>query len=82
MTQQILVPTVCSISELKRNPMALFEGHKNTPIAVLNRNKPVFYCIPPALFEVLLESADDAWLSKVVQERLDGPFVEVNLDDL
>ena len=46
MTHQILTEVAASISELKANPMKVVASEEGMPIAVLNRNEPVFYCVP------------------------------------
>ena len=43
-----------SVSELKKNPMAVVEQSGGSPVAVLNRNKPAFYCITAEAYEALI----------------------------
>ncbi len=45
-TYPILADISAGISELKKNPMSVIEQDEGLPIAILNRNKPVFYAIP------------------------------------
>jgi antitoxin StbD len=82
MVSSILTEFATSISELKKNPMAVVESGEGFPVAVLNRNQPAFYCIPAAAYEVLLERLEDLELAALVRERQDDPEVEVSLDDL
>jgi len=72
------------ISHVKRDPMALARDTKDGPVAVLNRNQPVMYCLSPAMFEEILERLEDAQLGSVAEERLaDGSeAVTVSLDEL
>ena len=49
-------------------------------MAILNRNKPEFYCVPQELYEKMLEYIDDQELIRLVQERKDEPLVDVDLD--
>lgn len=60
MAYNILTPYAASISELKKNPMATVEHGKGEPIAILNRNQPVFYCIPAKSFEMMIELLEEA----------------------
>lgn len=78
----ILADNSTSISELKKNPMAVVEQADGFPVAVLNRNQPAFYCVPAEAYEVLMDKLEDIELAKIVEERKDQPEVEVNIDDL
>ncbi|MGX9365091.1 type II toxin-antitoxin system Phd/YefM family antitoxin [Desulfoplanes sp. PS50] len=82
MPSRILAESVASVSELKKNPMATVAAGEGFPVAVLNRNEPVFYCIPSKTFENIMERLDDLELAAVVNERKDQPEVEVSWDDL
>ena len=48
----------------------------------VNHNESVFYCVPAAAYEALMELIDDAELLKLVKERANGPAVRVTLDEL
>ncbi|TNC82605.1 MAG: antitoxin [Oleiphilus sp.] len=78
----ILADNSTSISELKKNPMAVVEQADGFPVAVLNRNQPAFYCIPAEAYEVLMDKLEDIELAKIVEERKEQGEIEVNLDDL
>ncbi|MND59983.1 primosomal protein DnaI [compost metagenome] len=83
MSYQILSATAASITELKRNPMGTLREGEGDAVAILNRNEPAFYCVPPELYAYYLELAEDAELNRIADERLQQPeFVSVNLDDL
>lgn len=47
---------ITSITDLKKNPMAVLNGSHGQAVAVLNRNKPVFYCVPVEVYEELVKS--------------------------
>lgn len=79
---QILADNATSISELKKNPMAVLAQAGGMPVAVLNRNQPAFYCIPAKAYELLLEKLDDIELAKLVKERQSSDEIELSLDDL
>jgi antitoxin StbD len=80
--QSILAESTTSISELKKNPMAVVEQAEGFPVAVLNRNKPAFYCIPAEAYEAILDKLEDIELAALVRERMEQEEIEVSLDDL
>lgn len=83
MTYQILTNTAASITDLKRNPMGTIAEGEGEAIAILNRNEPAFYCVPPALYAYYLELAEDAALNRIVDERLkSSDVVSININDL
>ncbi|PWK47384.1 type II toxin-antitoxin system Phd/YefM family antitoxin [Pleionea mediterranea] len=83
-TIEILTDRIMPISDVKKNPMSLAESTKEKAVAVLNRNKPVMYCLSPEAFESMLDQIEDAKLAKLALERLnDGQkSVSVDLDEL
>ena len=82
MVHPILADSTTSISELKKNPMAVVEQGEGFPVAVLNRNQPVFYCVPAEAYGLLMDKLEDMELSALVNARLDQPEIEVSIDDL
>ncbi|MGG4664839.1 type II toxin-antitoxin system Phd/YefM family antitoxin [Providencia vermicola] len=83
MTYQILSDTTASITDLKKNPMGIIAEGEGNPVAILNRNEPAFYCVPPELFAWFMELAEDAELNKIADERVQSlDTVSVDLDDL
>ena len=83
MTYQILSNTAASITDLKRNPMGTVQEGEGNPVAILNRNEPAFYCVPPELFAWYVELAEDALLNQLADERMKSPeIVSVSLDAL
>ena len=82
MPTRILTDTAASITELKKNPMAIFQSAQGESIAILNRNEPAFYCVPPALYEYLIELAEEEELARLVRERQGDDCIAVDLDSL
>lgn len=83
MAYQILTPIAASITDLKRNPMGTVSDGEGGAVAILNRNEPAFYCVPPALYAYYREIAEDLELNNLADERMkDAIFVSVELDDL
>jgi len=78
----ILADNSTSISELKKNPMAVVEQGDGFPVAVLNRNQPVFYCVPADAYEIMMDKLEDVELALLVKERQGQPEIEVSINDL
>ena len=78
----ILADNSTSISELKKNPMAVVEQGDGFPVAVLNRNQPAFYCVPADAYEIMIDKLEDIELAALVKERQNQQEIEVNLNDL
>lgn len=81
-TNHILSEISAGISELKKNPMAVVEQGEGGPVAILNRNKPVFYTIPAEAFERICDILEDVELKAIVEERRSQQEVQVNIDEL
>ncbi|CAK6496315.1 hypothetical protein PANNVG_02912 [Pantoea sp. Nvir] len=73
--------TTASISELKKNPMATVLAGQGEPVVILNRNEPAFYCVPPAMYEVMMDMLEDIELAKIVRAREGEASIPVDLDD-
>jgi antitoxin StbD len=80
--EAILANRSVSVTELKRNFADIISQADDGAIAVLNHNKPEAYLLPARMFERLMAHLEDLEDIKLVQERANGPFVEVNLADL
>lgn len=78
----ILADNSTSISELKKNPMAVVEQADGFPVAVLNRNQPAFYCVPAEAYERLMDKLEDMELAQIVEQRKNQPEIEIDIDDL
>ena len=71
-----------SVTELKRNFTGILATAKDTPVAVLNHNKPEAYLLSAKHYESLLAAIEDMEDKRLVEERREGPFVEMILDAL
>ena len=79
--QSIVAGKTASITDLKRNPMQIADA--NEPVAILNHNKPAFYCVPTQEWEAIQEYLDDLALLDIAKKRLkQGDRVKVSLDEL
>jgi antitoxin StbD len=82
MTQAILSRMTASVTDLKRNPMGTVEAGAGETVAILNRNRAVFYCVPAAEYAAMLERLEDAELNALAEARADMTEVAVSLADL
>jgi antitoxin StbD len=80
--EAILANRSVSVTELKRNFADIIRQADDGAIAVLNHNKPEAYLLPARMYERLMAYLEDLEDIKLVQERANGPFVEVSLADL
>ncbi|MDH2926610.1 type II toxin-antitoxin system Phd/YefM family antitoxin [Lonepinella koalarum] len=81
----IYTTATASISDLKKDPMGIISAgtsHTGT-MAILNRNKPVFYCVSPELFAYLQDAIEDFELGiTALARKADGKLIAVNPDEL
>jgi antitoxin StbD len=80
--QRIESNIAISVSDLKKNPSAVFDQSGGAPVAVLNHNRVMGYMVPAALYEAMMERLDDEELIRIARERMGEPSYPVALDDL
>jgi antitoxin StbD len=78
----VLANKTVSVTELKRNFAGILKAADDSPVAVLNHNRPEAYLIPAAHYERLIAYMEELEDGRLVRERAQGPFVEVGLDEL
>jgi antitoxin StbD len=78
----ILSDMSASITELKKNPMLTVAAGEGFPVAILNRNEPVFYCVPAKAYEALIDYLEDLELNAIADSRKGQATIRVSLDDL
>lgn len=78
----IYAQTTVSMTDLRRNPSRILEDAGNSPVAVLNHNKPAAYLLSAKAYEALLDRLEDAELAKIVKQRQGGKRIKVKLEDL
>jgi antitoxin StbD len=81
-THSIYASTTVSMTDLRRNPSAILQDAGDSPVAVLNHNRPAAYLLSARAYEALLERLEDAELSHIVKQRQGGKRVKVALEDL
>ena len=82
MAATVLADTVISISDLKKNPARAVAQGEGFPVAVLNRNRPEFYCVPVEAYEAMLNKIEDMELNALADARAGQERVRVTLDEL
>ena len=82
MTNMILSEMSASVTELKKNPMLTVAACEGFPVAILNRNEPVFYCVPAKAYEALMDYLEDLELNAIADSRKGQATIRVSLDDL
>lgn len=82
MTNVVLSEMTASVSELKKNPMGTVAAGEGAAVAILNRNKPAFYCVPADAYAALLERLEDIELNAIADTRAGDPIVMVDIDEL
>jgi len=80
MPHSILSEIAASVTELKRDPMGTVAAGEGSPVAILNRNEPAFYCVPAKTFEAMMERLEDIELNAIADARKGEARVKVDLD--
>ena len=78
----ILAGISVSVTELKRNYANILKQADDSPVAVLNHNRPEAYLVPANHYERLMAYLEDMEDAKLIRERGNGPFVEIGIDEL
>ena len=82
MANEILTRYVASITDLKKSPVETVQQAHGEALAILNRNKPAFYCVPSDLYEQMLDLLEDQYLNMIADERESKPSVRISTDEL
>lgn len=82
MPHSVHAAVTASVTELKRNPMGTMAAGDGAAVAILNRNAPVFYCVPAKEYEAMLNLIEDAELNVIADARAESPEIAVSLDEL
>lgn len=82
MTSSILADVAASITELKANPMKVATSAQGKPVAILNRNKPAFYCVPAKAYEMMMDRLDDLELLTLAKDLESEENISVSIDEL
>ena len=71
-----------SVSELKKDPLAVLSSVHASAVAILNHNRVMAYMVPADVFEVMMERLDDLDLAELVRARGNETPVPVELINL
>lgn len=82
MAHLLFSSVTASVTELKRDPMGTIAAGDGGPVVILNRNEPVFYCVPAKAYERLMERLEDAELNAIADARADQKEIVVFFDAL
>jgi antitoxin StbD len=82
MPHAIFATMTASISDLKKNPMGTVAAGEGAAVAILNRNEPVFYCVPAAEYQAIVEMLEDVGLNAIVDARASEVCIAVDIEDL
>jgi antitoxin StbD len=80
--QRVEADLAVSITELKKNPSAVFKAAELQQVAVLNHNKVAGYIISAAAWEHLLEMIEDLEDIAEIEKRRGEEAIPVSLDAL
>ena len=80
--ETIYASKTVSVTELKRNLATLLNQVERGAIAILNRNKIEAYLLSAKHYERLLELLEDVEDARLILQRANGPFVDVDLNGL
>ena len=81
--EQVFANKTVSISEFKREMSGVLKQAAGAPIAVLKNNRPDFYVVTPALFEIMMDAIDDFSIrDEVLARHKSGKFVDVDINEL
>lgn len=81
-TQTIFARNTVSMTDLRRNPSEVIEVANQSPVAILNHNRPTAYLISATAYEEILEQLEDVALTKIVKARAGGKTIKVKLENL
>jgi antitoxin StbD len=69
MAHRVLTEIVVSITEHKKNPMAIVAAGEGMALAMPNRNEPTFNCVPAKAYEELMDLVDDwSWVASLMPD--------------
>jgi len=80
--QRVEADLAISITDLKKDPNAVFAAAESQAVAVLNHNRVVGYVISPIAWEGILERLDDLRIIEMLEKQKDEPTTAVTLDEL
>ena len=80
--QRVEAEIAVSVSDLKKNPTAVVDGARGSPVAILNHNRVMAYMVPAETYEAMMDALDDQVLVEIAKARASEKGEPVSLDDL
>lgn len=80
--QRVEAEIAVSVSELKKNPTAIVDRARGSPVAILNHNRVMAYMVPAETYEAMMDALDDQTLVEIAKARANEKGEPVSLDDL
>lgn len=78
--QEIFSNYTATITDLKKDPMSVLSFDE--PVAVLNRNHIVGYCVPTDLYDRMIDLLEDVQLAKIAKSREGQKTIKIEWDEL
>jgi PHD/YefM family antitoxin component YafN of YafNO toxin-antitoxin module len=78
--ERIMTELVTNISDFRKNPNQQVEEAGDLPFAVITNNRPSFYVLPPALFDLFEEFMQDRELAEKMKRATKDPSRWVSVD--
>ncbi len=81
----LLTNHTASMTEVKRNLPKILKESGGKAVAILNHNKAEAYLVPVELYKELIEKSEafkDAKDLLLLKNRENGPFIEVDINEL
>ncbi|KFI24599.1 plasmid stabilization protein [Haematobacter missouriensis] len=70
------------VTDLKHDPMGTVASGNGAAVAITNRKKVVFYCVPCNEYEAMLDRIEDAGLNSLAESRANSREIAVRLTEL
>lgn len=80
--QRVEAEIAVSVSDLKKNPTAVVDGARGSPVAILNHNRVMAYMVPADTYEAMMDVLDDQALVEIIRARAEEKGEPVGLDEL
>lgn len=75
MPAKLYTSLTMGITDLKKNPMVVAESKE--PIAILNRNTPVFYCVPADIYHQMVDTLEEVQDNQLIETRKDSKRIRI-----
>ena len=70
MVYAVLADIAASVSEFKKDPVAVVRECSGEVVLVIDRNVPAFYAVPPARYQAMLEQIESLLIAEATGPTL------------